>query len=54
MIIPLDAWQFYRNYPYHNWHTAWKMARGLAQVKMNWVHDWKDIKRKRVDKIKKV
>ena len=26
--------------------TAWSIAIGLAQVKMNWLHDWKDIKRK--------
>lgn len=25
----------------------WSMAKGMAQVKMNWLYDWDEIKRKR-------
>ena len=24
--------------------SAWKLAKGLAQVKMNWLYDWEEIK----------
>jgi len=29
-----------------SFRTAWSVAIGLADVKMNWVYDWNEIKKK--------
>jgi len=27
-----------------SWRNSWSIAIGLAQVKMNWLHDWSEIR----------
>ena len=54
--IPLSAWKMYwanmevdraaRHTRQLSWSNAWSIAIGLAQAKMNWLHDWSEIRRK--------
>ena len=56
--IPLSTWRMYwasqaesesravRHTRQLSWRNAWSIAIGLAQVKMNWLHDWSEIRRK--------
>ena len=43
LSIPLLAYSYSRGGL--SLRTSWRIAIGMAQVKMNWLYDWEDIKR---------
>ncbi len=47
LLIPFETFKIWiYNWKEESFCTCWHICKGLAQMRMNWMYDWEDIKRR--------